>query len=698
MPTTTQPYNLFIKLLIATGSVLLLSFFSQTAFAQTSAQTVTATVPDLHAPSTPILISPDDDSVITTAYPPFVWRESTDNVAIDYYELTVDGSVLFTNIPATATDNSQYTLTYDNNTGYYTLTPKNPLGDGNHTWNVTVYDTVGNLASSVTWNFVIDTLAPYLEITQIGNQTVLIHTGDAGTVPDDPIHLPDNEPQLSGSGEAGSTVQLTITIPGDPTQNHSFNVDQNGSWAFQAGIFPRDVVITLDFVITDSSGNISVITGLQLIIDPIIIIFPPTSPSPTPSVLPSPSPLPSTQPVASPGTTSTPLPDSTPSPSTPPPDITPIPTPTPVSSPLLTIELLPPREIVYEAVQEMQERIPEEILDLLALIPESIVTVISAPLKAISPAGALVATIAVPSLTLLAFFLQSGAQLSFELLIKLLQALGLLPVKEPQGMVYNSENNTPIPFALLTIQSTDSNDELFETVVSDEDGIYQGVKLPRGTYSITVSHQEFIFPTAKPRPYYLTQTEYYRGEPFSVQDTEKQQLFLIPVDPKKELDYKKTKQSKIRLFAARMRLKNIIVPMFVVSLVFMLINPTVINIFIVGLYLVVFMIKISRRLRKAPIIGTVTDTAGKPISDAIIRLNNSITTELVSLVTTNKRGTFAIHCKPGRYYLRVTKTEYVRESSESVMGLDEVLVADNQVSVPLILQRSVAITASETIG
>ncbi len=644
---------------------------------------VTATVPDLQAPSTPILISPEDDETITTAYPVFTWQQSTDNVGIDYYELTVDDSVLFTNIPTTATDNSQYTLTYASGTGYYTLTPKNPLNDGSHTWEVSVYDAADNSATSVNWTFSIDTLAPYFEITQIANQTVLIHTGDAGTVPSQPIHLADNEPLFSGTGEAGASVQLTITIPGDPTQDHTFSVEPNGTWSFQSGIFPRDVTITFDFVITDSAGNISVLSNLQIIIDPIIIIIPPASPSPTPTSSPTPSPIttPTATPQASPEVS--PLPTISPTVS---------PVPSPQSSPLISITVIPPREIIFETIQEIIERMPQELLDILALVPESIVTIITEPIRAISPAGALVATVVIPSLGLLALLLQSGAQISLEFLIKLLQALGLLPVKDPQGMVYNSENNEPIPFALLTIQGQNGHENLFETVVTDEKGIYQGIKLPKGTYSITVSHQDFVFPTAKQKPYYLTQGEYYRGETFTVQDTNRQQLFLIPVDPKKELAYQKTTRSKLRLLVARVRLKNIIVPMFLLSLVFMLINPTVINMVIVGLYLVLFSIRLVKKVRKAAIVGKIVDTQGFGIANAIVRLSNPTTTELVTLVTTNKHGNFAIHCKPGKYYVSITKTGYIRATAEAAMSLDEVDATEKQAKLDLVLQQVTIVT------
>ncbi|PIQ80594.1 MAG: hypothetical protein COV78_04665, partial [Candidatus Pacebacteria bacterium CG11_big_fil_rev_8_21_14_0_20_34_55] len=72
--------------------------------------------------------------------------------------------------------------------------------------------------------------------------------------------------------------------------------------------------------------------------------------------------------------------------------------------------------------------------------------------------------------------------------------------------------------------------QIVATLVTDINGIYQGAQLPKGKYIISVSHQDYKFPTDKQRPAYLTIQEFYRGEVFEVTSSDSQQLFLIPVD------------------------------------------------------------------------------------------------------------------------------------------------------------------------
>lgn len=175
---------------------------------------VTATVADHTPPSVPILIAPDNGSTITDSTPTFIWEGSTDDRGIGKYELYLDGSVLFGSIPTGATTNSSYTLTYDSATHRYSLTPSTALAEGNHTWKVRAIDIYDNYTDSVTWSFTLDSPPPTFILTDIGEVEVSISAQDITTVPDEPIEIEENEPLLLATGEANSTVEVTLTIPG----------------------------------------------------------------------------------------------------------------------------------------------------------------------------------------------------------------------------------------------------------------------------------------------------------------------------------------------------------------------------------------------------------------------------------------------------------------------------------------------------
>lgn len=620
---------------------------------------VTATVVANTPPTTPILISPANNSTITTSLPTFVWERSTSVTGMSHYNLVLDGSNYFSNIPLTATDNANYILTFNNVTNRYSLTVKAPISDGNHTWKIRAVD-INNLGTdSATWTFRIDTLAPSFVVTQIGEQATNISAQDVSTIPDDPIELTNNSPLIVATGEANSTVSMTVIIPGDPNQNYVVAIDGSGNWSQQLGILPRDVVMTLNFTITDQAGNVSVLNGVEFIILQEVIVFPPASPSPTPSPTPTPTP----------GVTPEPSPE-------PSPTLEPEP-------PLIEIPVTPPNEVVNEVIQEIIERLPVPIQQAIANLPRQAEQVVVETVELVAPVSSLVATAAVPTVTSLALLSQFGNELSLRLIIRLLQALGLLPKRKPQGLVYNSKTNEPVAFALLTVTSTDSSLEepIHETVVTDVHGVYQGIKLPPGQYKIMVSHQDYTFPSGLTRPAYLSFQDFYLGEVFSVNSVEQDQLFLIPVDPvaeRAELTNKNWR-SKLRLLLARVRLADLMWPLFTFSLIIAVIFPSFLNWIIVGFYLIIIGRKALQSLKLPRIAGTVIDDQGQPISNAVIRLSDSQTNQLAVLTNTNAKGEFRGFVDKGKYQINVMKPGYIwKRGAGAELSFEELDVTTGQ--------------------
>ncbi len=627
--------------------------------------TITATVPDIVAPSVPFLIAPEDESLLNDATPSFVWQQSTDNVGVDHYELYIDGNLEFGSIPTSSTSNSEYTLTYDSDAGTYTLVPTDLLSNGSHTWYVKVYDAVGNNNVSATWDFTIDTNAPSFVIQTIGPLATNISAQDFGSVPEETIELEDNEPEFTGIGETNSTVQVTVQIPGESNQIINFSVGAGGTWTFQLGILPRDEIITLNFVITDEAGNISVITNLRiLIIQGYIIIPPPPTPTPTPFPTPTVSPEPSPE-----ATTSA----------------TPPPTPTP--TPIIKIPILPLEEIAKIIKDQIAKIIPEPLRVIVAIIPQEIRQAIQQSTDAVAPIGVLVATAAVPAFSLFTLLLQFGQQFSWDILLKILQALGLLPPKEPQGMVFDSQTNEPVPFALLTINSTNEvGEKIIETAVTDVDGIYQGIQLPIGSYQIIVAQQDYTFPTLKVRPGYFSIQEYYKGEIFEVNSNRNQQLFLIPMDRKTKSEYKSSIGKTVKGIIKRIRLVDLFWPLFLISMLITLFYPTLINFLMLGFYCLLLLKRVIKSFKKPTISGFVTNTSSEPIQNAIVRISDPAKGELVAIVNTNKLGYYQSFLEPNKYQIQITKTGLVWERKESQLSFEEVDVTTERKTVDAVMR------------
>ncbi len=239
--------------------------FAQTAKEKTFPLPVTATMPDVQPPSTPVLISPKNGELISSAKPQFVWQASTDNVAISHYQLFIDGRLVIDNIMEPGVFDL-YNLIYNRELGWFYLDIKFDLDQGTHTWKITAVDTAGHPASSAVWSFIVDSIAPHFSLTQIGDTEVSISTLDLTTIPKEPLKILENEPLLTGIGEAMSEVQLTVIIPNQDDHFSKTSIDEYGHWEYPLPILPRETVITLNFVVVDLARHVTVLEGVQLII------------------------------------------------------------------------------------------------------------------------------------------------------------------------------------------------------------------------------------------------------------------------------------------------------------------------------------------------------------------------------------------------------------------------------------------------
>ena len=467
--------------------------------------TVTATVPDNIPPTTPVLVSPADGSYVTSGKVTFVWHGSSDANGIDHYELSLDGSG-YLNVPTTGAEDNNYLLTYDADEDRYALQVKNSIPDGSHTWKIRAIDTLYNGTDSVTWSFILDTQAPSFVLTQVGGVTTSISAQDIKTVPTQPLILTKNSPQLLGHGEADSTVLLTITIPGDPSQTFTHSTDTNGNWGELLSILPRDVIMYLDFTITDQAGHISLLNDIPFTIPTQYFTFPPNLP---PSLPPS---------------------SSTPTPNTPPVGEVILPTPTTPPTPaLITIPLTPAIEIAHEILQESAENMPAPIRRIIETIPPKTRAEIAVLTLRLTPFLLLVIELIGGIMALLSILHRFGKQVTPDLIWKAWQKLQLFPTgkawfifnqsQAPQGMVFDSLTHQGVSFAQVEVRTKQGTP--VGQVLTDQDGFFQGIALKPGEYQLWVSQPQYQFPSQQDRPSNLDTTTYYQGENFVVGDFSK---------------------------------------------------------------------------------------------------------------------------------------------------------------------------------
>lgn len=469
---------------------------------------VMATIPDTEPPSVPILIEPTDGALLSDNTPSFKWYESTDNVKMYHYVFYLDGHILYNNIPLVDTDNSVFSLDYDELNGIYTLTPKNGYGDGAHNWGVAAVDYANLNSLSDIWDFTIDTLAPSFVLKKIGDTDVNISAADAGTVPADPIIIfrndaTANEPVLIAYGEANSSVKLTVLIPNDPTQIYNTNINSSGYYELKLGILPRDTDIRLDFIITDGVGHVSV---LEKVYFRIALQYWPTS-TPTPTVTntvttsPTTNPSPTLSKTVSPSTSITGKPSYTLTPTSSPTLSPTVITPTPTG----IIPIIPPKEIIHEASDEIIETLPDSAATYIREFLSSTLW------KDLSLFFALLILILFYLLSFLALLSKFVADFSTLLLKRVLFLMFPTFFKAKKHLVFEYRETLASP--LVKVELVDLNGKVVDFTITNLDGNFNDLdKKDNKNWKLKVKDSNFYYPIGDQKPSQLETWQFYQDQ------------------------------------------------------------------------------------------------------------------------------------------------------------------------------------------
>ena len=332
-------------------------------------------------------------------------------------------------------------------------------------------------------------------------------------------------------------------------------------------------------------------------------------------------------------------------------------------------------------------------MEILPPAVQEIIVAIADVAQTVAPVSVAIVVTALPIASSVAVASQFGGGLSPELILKILQALGLIPVGKPQGMVFDSDSYEPVPFALLTITSQDREQPLIETVVTDVYGVYKGVKLHPGIYQLIASHQDYLFPTKKDRPSYLGIPDFYRGEKFKAGSEKQNQLFLIPVDAK-EKSKKKSWKTHLRIFLSRLsRLSSDLIPLFFfVSIILTIVFPSFWNYLTLAIYTLIMANKIRSWVRVPLIKGVVTDQEGTPLPNAIVRISLPESNELIAVLSTDQKGRFAAFINKGIYQISTNLNGYIWYEEDAAMSFYQVDASTNRQSLNIALTSVAKLT------
>jgi len=183
---------------------------------------------DTTAPDAPVITSPADGDLTDDATPDITGTAEPGT--------TVD--VTITNPDGTTTVIEDVPVDADGN---WTVTPDQPLSEGDHTITVTATDEAGNTSEpSEPVTITVDTTAPDAPVI---------------TSPTDGQVLGDDTPTITGTGEPGATVDVTITDADGNEVTGTATVDENGDWSFTPDAPLADGDYTVVATQTDEAGN-----------------------------------------------------------------------------------------------------------------------------------------------------------------------------------------------------------------------------------------------------------------------------------------------------------------------------------------------------------------------------------------------------------------------------------------------------------
>lgn len=146
--------------------------------------------------------------------------------------------------------------------GKWSITPTQPLSEGQHTLNAIATDAAGNASPAATYNLTVDTTAPNAPLIlsvqgEVANQSAPLVNGGS---------TQNGTPTLTGSGEPGATINIYDN--GGATPIGTVTVPAGGTWTFTPSPALSETSHTLTAVATDPAGNVGLPSaGFTLIVD-----------------------------------------------------------------------------------------------------------------------------------------------------------------------------------------------------------------------------------------------------------------------------------------------------------------------------------------------------------------------------------------------------------------------------------------------
>lgn len=269
------------------------------------------------------------------------------------------------------------------------------------------------------------------------------------------------------------------------------------------------------------------------------------------------------------------------------------------------------------------------------------------------------------------------------------------------GFVFDSVNFCGVPFALITIQGKNEHgDPIHKTCVTDVEGLYTSISVPRGEYRLTVSRQGYQFPTNQKKSSFMHIDDFYQGEPIVVTRAEQILDPIIPMDRVNDsADFPHaTRSFELALWQHWQTLRRLQAPcefiLLTLSLVGLIFRARLIYLIAAVFYTILVLHRLINLLRRNLLSGQVVDSDNQPVAGAIIEISHDEEDDKREIITvSDKNGEFSVRLAPGQYQAHAKKNGFISVNQARTVNMDEhVVIKNNDERLLLKLMKAPTIT------
>ncbi len=239
--------------------------------------------------------------------------------------------------------------------------------------------------------------------------------------------------------------------------------------------------------------------------------------------------------------------------------------------------------------------------------------------------------------------------------------LGFRRRKRPWGTVYDSVTKQPLDPVYIELR--DKSGKSIATTITDIDGRF-GFLVPPGKYNLSLKKDGYSFPSAKlaDKPSDELYGNIYRGEEVEITGADNLLINNIPMDSVNFNwnEFEKSNNRKLMKFYSKrdVFLAKIAEISFwgglLFSLVFLFVGSGTLNYIILGIYTLVFLLRLLGVRPKKP--GYIIEKeTGFPLSFGLVKVFSASLRHEVAHAVISKTGKYYVLVPKGEYYLSIEK-------------------------------------------